>query len=128
MSSKAKIKGTQGEVRVVKYLKEHGFEAQRRALEGRNDSGDVECITNRKKKYIIEVKSGEQTIDTNRKMFQKWIDQSIVEAGNYSKSAIPVLIVAKHRRSVKDYDVYVTIKCQRIHMYFDEFCDYLETH
>lgn len=53
--SKAKQKGTAAETAVVRYLNEHGFPtAERRALAGVNDKGDVTGIPG----LVIEIKAG----------------------------------------------------------------------
>lgn len=73
--SKARAKGTLGENGVVNYLKEHGFKyAERRALAGSNDKGDVAGING----IVIEVK--------NHKTYKisEWIKETEIEKENAS--------------------------------------------
>jgi Holliday junction resolvase len=71
--SKAKAKGTSAESALVKYLVEQGYpNAERRALSGSNDMGDVSgCIG-----LVWEVK--------NHKTYSipAWLDETQVEAKN----------------------------------------------
>lgn len=73
--SKARAKGTHGENGVVGYLKENGFpHAERRALAGINDKGDVAGIPN----IVIEVKNHATY------KFPQWLRETRVEAENAS--------------------------------------------
>ena len=121
MSNKAKIKGTKGETRVVKYLKSKGLDAERLALKGSKDEGDVRVITPKGKEIRIEVKSGEQTMHPTRGHIEEWMEQTITEGKN---AELPcVLVIARHRKAVKDYDVYIpwwTFN-GRIHQYLDDY-------
>ena len=59
MANPNKNKGTAAETAVVKYAWTQGFhEAERIALAGANDQGDV--VLQRNPKIIIEVKAGSQ--------------------------------------------------------------------
>lgn len=71
--SKSKAKGTAWERRVVDYLATHGFPwAERRALEGTNDRGDVAGIPG----VVLELKNAK------RVELAAWMDEMIVEKRN----------------------------------------------
>lgn len=81
--SKNKAKGTSAETAVVKYLIENGFpHAERRALSGANDQGDVSgCIG-----LCIEVKSHKTY------KFPEWLKETEVETIN-AKADYGILVV-----------------------------------
>lgn len=101
MSNPSKQKGTRAETKVVRYLKEHGVDARRKALSGSKDEGDVElpelCVS-------LEVKSGKQTDKYNRAQLNEWLRQAREEQENARQRCY--LVVARHGRSVKDYEVW----------------------
>lgn len=71
--SRSKDKGTRAETQVVNYLREHGFpHAERRALTGNQDKGDVAGVIGN----VIEVK------DVSRDGLPGWIDEMVVERAN----------------------------------------------
>ena len=71
--SKSKARGTAFERRVVDYLIQRGFtNAERRALEGTNDRGDVSGIPG----VVIECK------DTKRLTLAEWQDETLSEQAN----------------------------------------------
>ncbi|MGV9850409.1 hypothetical protein ACWDWU_16810 [Streptomyces sp. NPDC003442] len=75
MSTKSKARGTETERKVVKYLQEEGFtRAERRALSGNKDRGDVTGIEG----VVIEVKGDR----ANR--IAKWKAETLTEAENAS--------------------------------------------
>lgn len=75
--SKSKQKGTAMERRVVEYLRDQGFiYAERRALEGKNDRGDISGIPG----VVIEVKN-EKSFDLAR-----YIDETEAEKANAGAS------------------------------------------
>lgn len=130
MANKSKAIGTTAETRIVNYLKEHGFEAERRALKGCKDVGDIIIRDGewKNREYILEVKAGKQTIDPNRKLFEKWMDQTWTEWRN-SEADRAILVVAKFGRSVKDYEVYIPFAFDfnnHEHMYLDQFIEWLK--
>lgn len=133
MANKNKAKGTAAETRVVKFLKEYGIDAKRKALTGSEDCGDIELLfTN--STYILEVKAGKQTVNPSRAQLEEWIRQTIVEETNCKKSNDYVygwLVVARYGRSVKDYDVWwvdtLPATSNRVlnHLYLDEFREFI---
>lgn len=73
MSNPSKRKGTSAEVAVVGWLREHGFpHAERRALAGVNDKGDVSGVPG----VVFEVKSCKRT------ELAAWVDELVVEMRN----------------------------------------------
>jgi hypothetical protein len=73
MVNKPKIKGTAAETAVVNYVRENGFpHAERRALSGTQDKGDVAGIIDN----VIEVKN------CARDGLPQWIDETEVERIN----------------------------------------------
>jgi hypothetical protein len=71
--SKAKAKGTDAEVAVVKFLNENGFPfAERRVTAGANDKGDINISPD----VVIEVKN-QATM-----ALSTWVDEAITEQEN----------------------------------------------
>lgn len=86
MSNPSKAKGTAAEVAVVRYLNAHGYpHAERRALAGVNDRGDVSGMPG----CVVEVK--------NCKAHQPaaWLDELAVEMRN--AGAYTGVVVFKRR-------------------------------
>jgi len=86
MGNSSKKKGTAHESAVVTYLREHGFPtAERRALNGSQDKGDVAGVIG----WVLECKSS--------KTFEPgpWLDEAEREAENAGVSRFAV--VAKRR-------------------------------
>jgi Holliday junction resolvase len=71
--SASKRKGTAWERRIVDYLVDNGFAyAERRALEGCNDRGDIAGIPG----VVIECKNARQL------RLAEWVDEMVVEKKN----------------------------------------------
>lgn len=122
MSNPSKAKGTAAETRVVNYLNSFGIQAERKALSGAEDKGDLKVIAD-KVEYAFEVKSGKQTENPSRSQIEEWMRQTIREGRNSGCHA--VLVVARHRKSIKDYDVWLSlndVQCL-IHWYLDDWCE-----
>ena len=94
--SRQKQKGTAAETAVVRYMKQFGWNVERRALTGSADMGDITGIP-----VVIEVK--------NHKIMKlaEWVDEAIVEA----KNAMVAVGVVWHKRKGKGSpgDWYVTM-------------------
>ena len=124
--SKSKAKGTRAESAVVKFLQSHGIEAERKALSGSLDRGDVKVVTPEiwgDTNIALEVKAGKQTANFNRSQFENWWMQAMVEADNCGDD--PALCIVRYNRSLKDADVYVLHHGMIAHMYLDQFVDYI---
>lgn len=125
MSNPSKQKGTHGETSVVKFLREAGWEAERKALTGSKDCGDIRARRSPDSPWItIEVKCGKQTANPNRTQMEDWLKQARVEAIN-SNEYTSVLCILRYRRKIKDAEIYIQPavegKCIREQMYLDEF-------
>lgn len=124
MSNKSKQKGTKAETNVVKFLEANGIKAERKALHGSNDLGDVHVSGNIE--MILEVKAGKQTENPNRTQIEEWMRQARTEGDN---AELPVaLVVVRYRRAIKDANVYYYDKVADywVFMYLDEFIDKLK--
>lgn len=130
MANKNKAKGTAAETRVVKFLKEYGIDANRKALTGNKDCGDIDVNLGIDSVYMLEVKSGKQTANPNRTQLDEWMNQTKVERLNTLEKyehriVLCALVIARHGRSVKDYDVWIPAINGMLHYYLDDFCDYI---
>ena len=129
----SKAKGTKAETKVVRFLRDRGITASRRALAGNKDVGDILVTPSMpspdgRGDVIIEVKAGKQTANPNRKMLTEWLDQAWVESRN---AGVPcVLVVVRYNRRLKDADCWFQYHdgdgiFTRSHLYLDEFADEL---
>lgn len=122
MANKNKAKGTRAETAVVKFLKDSGISAQRRALTGSKDCGDIEVHT-KGYDFIMEIKAGKQTSNPSRTQLEEWLRQAKVESENSKMECY--LCVVRYCRQIKDADVYLQYQngkeTVREHMYLDEF-------
>lgn len=85
MVNRSKQKGTAAESAVVAYLCTHGFEAERRALHGALDQGDIAGVPG----VVIEVKN------CKTMALAEWVDEADTEANNASA---PIGVVWHKRR------------------------------
>ena len=97
MSSYNKIKGTKFESDVLKYLRKLGHFAERLALAGAEDQGDLVCII-AGQTYIFECKN-------HKKMdLPRFWKEAEKEAKNYAKArglpgSPPAFVIAKRRNA-----------------------------
>lgn len=96
--SASKRKGTKAESDIVAYLQSHGFPyAERRALAGANDRGDVSGVPG----VVIEAK------DCVRIELAAWLDEANAEKAN---AAAPIGVVwAKRKGRGSPADWYVVM-------------------
>jgi Holliday junction resolvase len=95
--SKSKARGTETERMTVNYLLENGFpRAERRALAGANDKGDVTGIEG----VCIEVKG-----DRSNKL-AAWKAETIAEAAN-ARAGMYLLVVRIDRKPVERWEAHV---------------------
>ena len=81
MANPSKNKGTAAETAVVKYAWSQGFvNAERIALAGANDQGDVVLMRN--PKIILEVKAGKSAQTASLGQISKWLDDTRRERDN----------------------------------------------
>lgn len=94
-----KDKGTAAEREVVKYLRSKYWPyAERRALTGRLDRGDVTGVLG----VVIQVK------DVQQKKLGTWFEEVQVQAANDGGS-VAVLVVRTFRKNVSKWDTYVQL-------------------
>ena len=118
MSNPSKKKGTAAETKVVNYLATFGIEAERRALSGNADKGDIK-VNYKGNELTLEVKTGKQTENPSRTQIEEWLRQTEVEAANAQCSG--ALVVVRYRRAIKDAEVYIPGVYGSTFMYLDEF-------
>ena len=128
MVNKAKAKGTAAETRVVNFLLAAGLQAQRVVMKGAHDQGDIHLIGPPAAppgvlSCILEVKGGQQTLNTSRKLRQDWLDETRTEATNVG-SVRGFLIIARHGASVPDYHVWD--ESGHKFWYLDEFVEFVK--
>lgn len=119
MANPSKAKGTAAETRVVKYLRSFGIQAERKALSGAEDQGDIKVMV-RDAELTFEVKAGKQTVNPSRNQLSEWLRQTEIEGRNSGCDA--VLVVARHGKNPQDYDVWIPYESSRIHWYLDDWC------
>ncbi len=122
--NRSKAKGTRAESQVVKYLAACGFAAERIALHGSKDQGDVKVSNQQGETFVLEVKAGQQTANPNRTQLTEWLRQAKEESNN---SGLPCyLVVVRYRRSLKDAEVYIQKQNDTVFKYLDEFAELMK--
>jgi Holliday junction resolvase len=97
MGNKHKAKGTSFETLVVNYLKEKGFcKARRTALQGINDSGDINGIVNRVSQSELAVQC------KNQKAFDLsgWLNDTVEQAKKLN-DGVPLLVIKRPGKGAK---------------------------
>lgn len=110
--SKSKRTGTAAETLVVNFLKAHGFRyAERRALAGVNDCGDVTGLPG----VVVEVKAHREL------KLAEWMNETEAER----KNAHATLAVCWHKRRGKSSpgEWYVTMTGDQFVDLLKDFCD-----
>ena len=98
MSNPSKQKGTAAETAVVKYLRKAGVsKAERRALQGSLDKGDISGIDD----VVLEVK------DHKKMDLAGWVDELEVEISN--ADAITGAVIHKRKGTTEVADWYATM-------------------
>lgn len=122
MTNRSKQKGTRAETKVVNYLVSRGIPAERRALHGCKDEGDI-IVQADKMTLILEIKAGQQTSSPNRTQITEWMEQTKVESKNSGYPA--ALVVVRFRRVLIDAEVYYYNPFSNAweFYYLDEFFD-----
>lgn len=92
MTRRSKDIGTAAETATVRYIVPNGFgTAERRALRGQNDAGDITGTPG----VAWSVKGGKQTLSPPDKVIQEWVDdlrKQIV----FAKADVGVLVLQRH--------------------------------
>lgn len=96
MSTKSKAKGTAAEREVVNYLRNWWPAAERRALSGNKDKGDVAGIPS----TVVEVKAAA------RLELAKWQRETLTEQEN-AGALRSVLVVKRPYKPVAQWDAYL---------------------
>lgn len=96
MSTKSKAKGTAAEREVVRYLANWWPAAERRALSGNKDKGDVAGIPG----VVVEVKAAKA------QQLAAWKRETLVEAENAGVHYC-VLVVKRPYKAVQEWDAYL---------------------
>jgi Holliday junction resolvase len=96
VSTKSKAKGTTAEREVVRYLQQWWPAAERRALSGNKDKGDVAGIPG----VVVEVKAAKT------QLIGPWQRETMVEREN-ARAARCVLVVKRPYKSVSQWDAYI---------------------
>lgn len=124
MSNPSKQKGTRAETKVVNYLKLRGIKAERKALKGNKDEGDIQVHNDDGSNWItLEVKTGKQTANYNRKQLKEWLEQATIEGLNCEQ--VCLLVIVRYGRKIEDAEVWWPgLRRMR---YLDEWIDGLET-
>jgi predicted lipoprotein len=103
MVNRSKQKGTAWETRIVRYLVENGFPyAERRALSGKDDRGDINIPG-----IVIEAKNQKQI------SLATWIDEMVKEKANAGVNIGVVVFPRRNHSIAKAYCV----------MQFDQFVE-----
>ena len=120
--SKSKDIGTRGETKVTRFLNERGVKAERRALSGAEDKGDVKILFKQKEEMTLEVKTGKMTVNPSRSQIEEWIRQAVVEGDNAGCRA--ALVIVRFRRKIEDAEVYMPGSSWHQFMYLDQFAEF----
>jgi hypothetical protein len=94
--SKARAKGTKAETEVVKYLQNWWPAAERRALAGNKDKGDVAGIPG----VVVEVKAAQT------QLLAAWKRETLQEREN-AGAARCMLVVKRAYKPVSEWDAYI---------------------
>lgn len=127
MANPSKQKGTRAETRVVKFLAEYGIQSKRKPLHGSSDEGDIDVVASGfgGSGIVLEVKAGKQTLNPSRNKLDEWFRQTKVEGVNSKKPS--ALCVVRYNRALKNADVYFKWQGFRVHMFLDEFCEFIKS-
>lgn len=98
MSTRSKQKGTTAEREVVRYLQNWWPAAERRALSGNKDKGDVAGIPG----VVVEIKAAQT------QMLPKWQRETLAEQAN-ADAAHCMLVVKRPYKAVPLWDAYLPI-------------------
>lgn len=96
VSTKSKRTGTAAETAVVRYLQQWWPAAERRALSGSKDKGDVAGIPG----VVIEVKAAQ------RQELTAWRRETLAEMEN-ADADLCMLVVKRSRKPVAEWDAYM---------------------
>ncbi len=90
LMNRAKAKGTWAETQVVRLFQDYGWKAERKALAGRFDQGDIWVADG---SFIIEVKNYADAASWAK--LRAWQEEAAVEAMRGPRGAMPLLVVKR---------------------------------
>jgi hypothetical protein len=92
MANRAKQKGTSFETLIKRYLNDNGFvKADRTALKGGDDTGDINGISNKQSGKEVAVQCKNQ-----RKInLSGWLDDTVDQASKIAEDSLPALVVKR---------------------------------
>lgn len=97
--SKSKAKGTTAETAVVRYLQTWWPAAERRALSGNQDKGDVAGINS----VCIEIKAAKT------QLIGPWQRETLTEMKN-ARAGVCLLVVKRPYKGVAQWDAYMPVR------------------
>ncbi len=111
--SKSKAKGTAFETQVATYLQGRGLDAERVALSGISDRGDIHIRKPGGRITVIECKAGAQTHNPTPAQERGWFKEAEVEAVNLGPRADVGVAVLKRKGAGKaragDHDALIDL-------------------
>ncbi len=126
MSNPSKKKGTTAETKVVKFLEARGLKAERKALAGSNDKGDIRLHLPGGGEVSLEVKAGMQTASYSRGQLDKWLDQAETEGRNAGVQAALIIVRYNHRLANAEVWFPPQYSACRGMMYLDEYARHVK--
>lgn len=108
--------GTAAETALVKACLAAGIHAQRVALAGIEDRGDVHLAHGA---VVAEVKAGKQTLKPSWAQKMAWLEEAKDEAFRVSEDALPVLVLKRHG-SGKAGDWFAYLDSQDLHQWMGD--------
>jgi hypothetical protein len=115
MVNKPRGIGTAAETAVVRYLNPNGFPgAERRALRGANDCGDITGIPG----VVIEVKGGEAAHRASPRQIKAWLNETETERAN-ANADIGLLVTARSRQNPRNWWCVMTMQTNQKLMGYD---------
>lgn len=122
MANPSKKKGTKAETEVVNFLADYGIVAERMALSGAKDKGDIKVIeSNYGKPLVFEVKAGKQTQNPSRSDIEDWLAQARVEGENSGCDCM--LVIRRYKRNIADAEVWHLSHHKLTFMWLDDWCE-----
>lgn len=107
MANLSKQKGTRAETAVVKYLQSLGIEAERRALSGSEDKGDIK-VQLPYHELTLEIKAGKQTSNPSRTQVEEWLHQMRAEGAH--ADCLCALVIVRYNRKLTSAEVYMPLE------------------
>jgi hypothetical protein len=113
VTNKSKERGTETERLVVNYLKQWWPMAERRALAGELDKGDIINVP----MTVVEVKGDRQQVPSN---LAKWREETVAEMLNDQHAQFCMLVVRLEGRGVERWDAWMPFRQLGIPLYGED--------